>query len=160
MSQRIFSAWMCLTVQWACTQTHTCARTHMVRGSIWSGSVHPGFHGCLKSLHGGMLTRRGPSSRLHQWHGWMWGSYLGGGSHSANQGKQATLYLMIIPASVPYLSSLCESRQRRAQMHSQELRQSHPGERLHSGFHRLISSQFNHTVCILNRLRACDSLYS
>uniref|UniRef100_A0A3Q4I528 Discs, large (Drosophila) homolog-associated protein 3 n=1 Tax=Neolamprologus brichardi TaxID=32507 RepID=A0A3Q4I528_NEOBR len=39
----------------------------------------------------------------------MWVSFLGGSSHSANQGKQATLYLMIIPASVPYLSSQRES---------------------------------------------------
>lgn len=108
------------------------------------GPIHPGdSHDCLKSVHGGMLIRRGRSSRLHQWHGWMWVSFLGGGSHSANQGKQATLYLMITPASVPYLSSLCGSRQTRAQIHSQELGESPPAERFNTGFHRVISSQFN-----------------
>lgn len=64
-------------------------------------------HSCRKSVHGGNLTWRGPSSRLHQWHSSVWLSFLSGISHSPNQSKQATLYLMIIPASVPHLSCLC-----------------------------------------------------
>lgn len=106
-------------------------------------SVHPGATVVWNPSTVGCWLWESPSSRLHQWHGLMWVSFLGGSSHSANQGKQATLYLMIISASVPYLSSLCESRQTRAQMHSQELSESHPAERLDSGFHRVISSQFN-----------------
>lgn len=73
----------------------------------------------------------------------MWVSFLGGSSHSANQGKQATLYLMIIPASVPYLSTQRESQQTQVQIHSQELSESHPAEQPDIGSHRVIQSQLN-----------------
>lgn len=117
----------------------------------------PRCHGCLKSVHAGILTERGSSSRLHQCHGWMWVSFPGGSSHSANQGKQAMLYLMIIPASVPHLSSLCETL-------AGAQRDPVQPSRLDSAFSSSNSSQFNQIAemlaCIINRLGARDSLYS
>lgn len=76
--------------------------------------IHPCAAAVRKSTRGVRLTWRRPSSRLHQWHGSPLAAFLGGSPHSANQDKQATLYLVITPASVPHLSSWCESLQTRA----------------------------------------------
>lgn len=100
---------------------------------------------CWKSVHGGNLTWRGPSSRLHQWHSSMWLSFLSGIPHSPNQSKQATLYLMIIPASVP-ISHVCvqpESRRKnKTNTDSLEPCECDPAEQLHSCPHWAILSQF------------------
>lgn len=111
----------------------------------------PRYHSCQKSVHGGNLTRRGPSSRLHQWHRSMWLSFLHGSSHSPNQSEQAMLYLMIIPASVP-ISHVCERPANIRRNDSQEPSERDPAQQLNSGSHWAISSHFtqiqkNHGKC-------------